>query len=94
MLLKGCHKPGNVVGCHLLCSGFSLARGVVLQLFVQTYHRLLSAFWLFFNQCLFNSFRQVIWLECESKRQRCTLRGAGFLTIALSIGVLRYPVPM
>jgi len=36
--------PGTVVGCHLLCSGFSLARGVVLQLFVQTYHRLLSAF--------------------------------------------------
>ena len=51
----------------LLCSGFSLARGVVLQLFVQTYHRLLSAFWHFYNQCLFNSFRQVIWLECESK---------------------------
>jgi len=39
----------------------------VLQLFVQTYHRLLSAFWHFYNQCLFNSFRQVIWLECESK---------------------------
>ena len=39
----------------------------MLQLFVQTYHRLLSAFWHFYNQCLFNSFRQVIWLECESK---------------------------
>jgi hypothetical protein len=26
-----------------------------------------SAFWHFNNQCLFNSFRQVIWLECESK---------------------------
>jgi hypothetical protein len=23
--------------------------------------------WHFYNQCLFNSFRQVIWLECESK---------------------------
>jgi len=34
---------------------------------VQTYHRLLSAFWHFYNQCLFNSFREVIWLECESK---------------------------
>jgi len=43
------------------------ARGIVLQRFVQTYHRLLSAFWHFYNQCLFNSFRQVIWLECESK---------------------------
>ena len=61
-----CHMPGTVVGCHF-CSGFSLARGVVLQLFVQTYHRLLSAFWHFYNQCLINSFRQVIWLECESK---------------------------
>ena len=37
------------------------------QLFVQSYHRLLSAIWHFYNQCLFNSFRQVIWLECESK---------------------------
>jgi hypothetical protein len=36
--------PGTVVGCHLLCLGSCLARGVVLQLFVQTYHRLLSAF--------------------------------------------------
>ena len=26
-----------------------------------------SAFWHFYNQCLFNSFRRVIWLECESK---------------------------
>jgi hypothetical protein len=43
------------------------SRGVVLQLFVQTYHRLLPAFWHFYNQCLFNSFCQVIWLECESK---------------------------
>jgi len=59
--------PGIVVGCHLLCLGSCLARGVVLQLLVQTYHRLLSAFWHFYNQCLFNSFRQVIWLECESK---------------------------
>jgi len=36
--------PGTVVGCHLVCLGSVLARGVVLQLFVQTYHRLLSAF--------------------------------------------------
>jgi hypothetical protein len=36
--------PCTVVGCHLLCLGSCLARGVVLQLFVQTYHRLLSAF--------------------------------------------------
>ena len=28
----------------VLCSGSCLAKGVVLQLFVQTYHRLLSAF--------------------------------------------------
>jgi len=63
--------PGTVVGCHLLCLGSCLARGVVLQLFVQTYHRLLSAFWHFYNQCLFNSFRQVIWLECESKVLLC-----------------------
>jgi hypothetical protein len=35
--------PCTVVGCHLLCLGSCLARGVVLQLFVQTYHRLLSA---------------------------------------------------
>jgi hypothetical protein len=42
-ILEACHMPGTVVGCHLLCSGFSLARRVVLQLFVQTYHRLLSA---------------------------------------------------
>ena len=26
-----------------------------------------SAFWHFYNQCEFNSFRQVIWLECKSK---------------------------
>jgi len=32
--------PCTVVGCHLLCSGLCLARGVVLQLFVHTYHRL------------------------------------------------------
>jgi len=37
-------KPGTVVGCHLLCLGSCLARGVVLQLFVQTYHRLLQHF--------------------------------------------------
>jgi len=66
-IIKACHMPGIVVGCHLLCLGSCLARGVVLQLFVQTYHRLLSAFWHFYNQCLFNSFRQVNWLECESK---------------------------
>jgi len=66
-IIEACHMPCTVVGCHLLCSGLCLARGVVLQLFVQTYHRLLSAFWHFYNQCLFNSFRQVIWLECESK---------------------------
>jgi hypothetical protein len=36
--------PGTVVGCHLLCLGSCLARGVVLQLFVQTYHRLLQQF--------------------------------------------------
>ena len=48
-IIEACHMPGTVVGCHLLCSGFSLARGVVLQLFVQTYHRLLSAFWHFYN---------------------------------------------
>ena len=64
--------PGTVVGWHLLCSGLCLARGVVLQLFVQTYYRLLSAFWHFYKQCLFNSFRQVIWLECESKVSFCT----------------------
>ena len=66
-ILEACHMPGIVVGCHLLCLGSCLARGVVLQLFVQTYHRLLSAFLHFYNQSLFNSFRQVIWLECESK---------------------------
>ena len=66
-IIEACHMPGIVVGCHLLCLGSCLARRVVLQLFVQTYHRLLSAFWHFYNQCLFNSFRQVIWLECESK---------------------------
>ena len=66
-IIEACHMPGTVVGCHLLCLGLCLARGVVLQLFVQTYHRLLSAFWHFYNQCLLNSFRQVIWLECESK---------------------------
>ena len=66
-IIEACLMPGIVVGCHLLCLGSCLARGVVLQLFVQTYHRLLSAFWHFYNQCLFNSFRQVIWLECESK---------------------------
>ena len=49
--------PCTVVGCHLLCLGSCLARGVVLQFFVQTHHRLLSAFWHFYNQCLFNSFR-------------------------------------
>jgi len=66
-IIEACHMPGTVVGCHLLCLGSCLARRVVLQLFVQTYHRLLSAFWHFYNQCLFNSFRQVIWLEGESK---------------------------
>jgi len=66
-IIEACLMPGIVVGCHLLCLGSCLARGVVLQLFVQPYHRLLSAFWHFYNQCLFNSFRQVIWLECESK---------------------------
>ena len=66
-IIEACLMPGIVVGCHLLCLGSCLARVVVLQLFVQTYHRLLSAFWHFYNQCLFNSFRQVIWLECESK---------------------------
>ena len=59
--------PCTVVGCHLLCLGSCLARGAVLQLLVQTYHRLLSAFWHFYNRCMFNSFCQVIWLECESK---------------------------
>ena len=66
-IIEACHMPCTVVGCHLLCLGSCLARGVVLQLSLQTYHRLLSAFWHFYNQCLFNSFRQVIWLECESK---------------------------
>jgi hypothetical protein len=66
-IIEACRMPGTVVGCHLLCLGSCLARGVVLQLFVQTYHRLLSAFWHFYNQCLFNSFRQVISFECESK---------------------------
>ena len=68
-IIEACHMPCTVVGCHLLCSGLCLARGVVLQLFVQTYHWLLSAFWHFYKQCLCNSFRQVIWLECESKFQ-------------------------
>jgi len=66
-IIKACHMPCTVVGCHLLCPGSCLARGAVLQLFVQTYHRLFSAFWHFYNQCLINSFLQVIWLECESK---------------------------
>jgi hypothetical protein len=30
--------------CHLLCLGSCLARGFVLQLFIQTYHRLLQHF--------------------------------------------------
>jgi len=42
-IIEACHMPGIVVGCHLLCLGSCLARRVVLQLFVQTYHRLLSA---------------------------------------------------
>jgi len=66
-IIEACHMPGTVVGCHLLCLDSCLARGVVLLLFVQTYHWLLSAVWHFYNQCLFNSLRQVIWLECESK---------------------------
>jgi hypothetical protein len=41
--------PGTVVGRHLLCLGSCLARGIGLQLFVQTYRRLLSAFWHFYN---------------------------------------------
>jgi len=37
-----------------------------------------SAFWHFYNQCLFKSFCQVLWLECESKVSFafiCILRG-------------------
>jgi len=37
------------------------------RLFVQTYHQLLSASWHFYNQSLFSSYLQVIWLECESE---------------------------
>ena len=43
-IIEACLMPGIVVGCHLLCLGSCLARGVVLQLFVQTYHRLLPTF--------------------------------------------------
>ena len=39
-IIEACHMPGTVVGCQLLCLGSCLARGIVLQLFVQTYHRL------------------------------------------------------
>jgi len=42
--LSTCHVPGTVVGCHLLCLGSCLTRGVVLQLLLQTYHRLLQQF--------------------------------------------------
>jgi len=41
--IEAWHMPCTVVGCHLLCSGLRLAKGVVLQLFVQSHHRLLSA---------------------------------------------------
>jgi len=65
--LHGRHSGGpNWVG-NLGRLGHLAWMGVVLQLFVQTYHRLLSGFWHFYSQCLFNSFRQVIWLECECK---------------------------
>ena len=43
-IIEACDMPGTVVGCHLLCLGSCLARGVVLQLFEQTYHRLLQHF--------------------------------------------------
>jgi hypothetical protein len=43
-IIEACHMPGTVVGCQLLCLGSCLARRVVLQLFVQTYHRLLQHF--------------------------------------------------
>ena len=44
VLANPTHLPGTVVGCQLLCLGSCLARGVVLQLFVPTYHRLLQHF--------------------------------------------------
>ena len=65
--LRGACVADTSAFTHCLYSYIQVHRGVVLQLFVQTYHRLLPAFWHFYNQCLFNSFRQVIWLECESK---------------------------
>ena len=43
-IIEACHMPGTVVGCHILCLGSCLARGFALQLFVQTYHRLLQHF--------------------------------------------------
>ena len=59
--------PCTLVGCHLLCSGLCLARGVVLQLFVQTYHRLLPAFWHFYNQC----FCPFSWRHCGAGKLQC-----------------------
>jgi len=42
----------TVVGCYLLCLGSCLARGVVLQLFVQNYHWLLQHF----GTCITNAY--------------------------------------
>jgi hypothetical protein len=33
-IIEACHMPGTVVGCHSLCLGTCLTRGVVLQLFI------------------------------------------------------------
>ena len=59
-------SPAYVVGCHLLCLGSVLARGGATTLCTDLPSATFSI-WHFYNQCLFNSFRQVIWLECESK---------------------------
>ena len=59
--------PCAVGGCHLLCSGLSLAMGVALQLFVQTYHRLLSAFGISITNAYSTHFVKLSGLDAKAK---------------------------
>jgi len=53
------------------CSGLCLARGVVLQLVVQTYHRLLSAFGTFITNAYSTHFVKSSGLNANAKFPTC-----------------------
>jgi len=87
IIIEACHMPCTVVGCQLLCSGLCLARGVLLQLFVQTYHRLLSAFGTSIINAYSTHFVKSSGLNAKAKfhyrslsyalyRNQCSLEGA------------------